>query len=306
MSSLLIIGTIIVSQQVNYIQNKNLGLNRENIVKVQLLGESDKYYKVFKEQVKQLAGVSSMSRAEQNPLEISNSTIGVEWEGKEPNTKPLFSQIGVGYDFISTMQIKLTEGRDFSPAFGTDTSGFILNETAVKKTGYTNPLGKPFTFWGTKGTIIGVVKDFHFNSMHQPINNLVLHLRENTNWGYALLRVEGNKTKDVLDGLEKIYKKINPKFPFVYDFADEEYKKTYKREALVQQLSNCFAGLAIIISCLGLLGLAMFAAEQRVREIGIRKVLGAGLGSLFTLLSRNFYCWCSLPFSLPVRLPGGP
>jgi putative ABC transport system permease protein len=288
LSSLLIIGTIIVSQQVSYIQNKNLGLNRENIVKVQLLGEPDKYYKVFKEQAKQLAGVSSISLAEQDPLEIGNSTIGVEWEGKEPNTKPLFSQMGVGYDFISTMQMKLVEGRDFSPAFGTDTAGFILNETAVKKTGYTNPLGKPFTFWGTKGTIIGVVKDFHFNSMHQPINNLVLHLRENTNWGYAVLRVEGNKTKEVLSGLENIFKKINPKFPFVYDFADEEYKKTYKREALVQQLSNCFAGLAIIISCLGLLGLAMFAAEQRVREIGIRKVLGAGLGSLFSLLSREF------------------
>ncbi|WP_127125718.1 ABC transporter permease [Pseudoflavitalea rhizosphaerae] len=288
LSSLLIIGTIIISQQVRYIQNKNLGYNRENIVKVALLGEPEKYYPLFKQQVGQLPGVSSITRAEQDPVLIGNSTIGVDWEGKEPNSKPLFTQIGVGYDFVKTMQMTMLEGRDFSKAYGTDTAGFILNETAVKKTGYTNPVGKPFTFWGTKGTIIGVVKDFHFNTMHEPINAMVMHLRENVNWGNALVRVEGSKTQSVLKSMEEINKQINPKFPFTYEFADEEFRKTYASETMIEKLSNCFAGLAIIISCLGLLGLAMFAAEQRVREIGIRKVLGAGLGNLFGLLSREF------------------
>lgn len=288
LSSLLIIGTIIVSQQVGYIQSKNLGFNRENIIKVSLLGEPQKYYELYKQQVSQIPGVTGVTKAEQDPMTIGNSTIGIDWEGKDPNTKPLFSQIGVGYDFTKTMQMKILEGRDFSKAYGTDTAGFILNETAVKRTGYTNPVGKPFTFWGTKGTIIGVVKDFHFNSMHEPIKALVLHLRENSDWGYAMVRVEGSKTKEVLSEMEAINKKINPKFPFIYDFADEDFKKTYARETMIRQLSNCFAGLAIVISCLGLLGLAMFAAEQRVREIGIRKVLGAGLGSLFSLLSKEF------------------
>lgn len=288
LSSLLIIGTIIVSQQVSYIQNKNLGLNRENVVNVSLLGEPDKYFKVFSEEVKNLPGVTAITRAEQDPMSIGNSTIGIDWEGKDPNSKPLFSQIGVSYDFISTMQMKMVAGRDFSRSFGTDTSAFILNETGAAKTGYKDPIGKPFTFWGRKGTIIGIVKDFHFNSMHEPINNLILHLQENSDRGYAIVRVQGSKTREVLGQMESINRKVNPKFPFIYNFADDEFRKTYARETMARQLSNCFAALAIIISCLGLLGLAMFAAEQRVREIGIRKVLGAGLGSLFTLLSREF------------------
>lgn len=288
LSSLLIIGTIIISQQVNYIQNKNLGFNRENIIKVSLLGEPQRYYDLYKQQISQIPGVTSVTRAEQDPMDIGSSTIGIDWEGKDPNAKPLFAQIGVGYDFTGTMQMKIVDGRDFSKAYGTDTSGFILNEMAVKRTGYTNPVGKPFTFWGRKGTIIGVVKDFHFSSMHQPINPLILHLRENTGWGFALVRVQGSQTKAALKQMEEINKKINPKFPFTYDFADDDFKKSFSRETMIGKLSNCFAGLAIIISCLGLLGLAMFAAEQRVREIGIRKVLGAGIGSLFTLLSREF------------------
>lgn len=288
LSSLLIIGTIIISQQVNFIQNKNLGFNRENIIKVRMLGQPQNYYEQFKQQVRQLPGVTAITRAEQDPAGINNSTIGIDWDGKEPNTKPLFHQMGIGYDFISTMQMTLKEGRDFSPAYGMDTASFILNESAIAKTGYTDPIGKSFTFWDRKGKIIGVVKDFHFNSMHDPINALVLHLREQTAWGYAVIRVEGSKTKSVIEAMENINKKINPKFPFIYDFADEEYRKTFARETLVQKLSNCFAALAIIISCLGLLGLAMFAAEQRVREIGIRKVLGAGIGNLFNILSREF------------------
>ncbi|MBO9634014.1 MAG: ABC transporter permease [Chitinophagaceae bacterium] len=288
LSSLLIIGTIIVSRQVDFIQNKNLGFNRENIVKVSLLGEPQRYYELFKQQVGQIPGVTAVTRAEQDPMLIGNSTIGIDWEGKDPNAKPLFSQVAVGYDFTRTMQMKMVDGRDFSKAYGTDTAGFILNETAVKRTGYTNPVGKPFTFWGIKGSIIGVVKDFHFNSMHQPITPLVLHLRENATSGYALVRVQADKTKSVLSEMEEINKKINPKFPFTYDFADEDFKKSFARETMIGKFSNCFAGLAIVISCLGLLGLAMFAAEQRVREIGIRKVLGAGIGSLFTLLSREF------------------
>jgi ABC-type antimicrobial peptide transport system permease subunit len=166
--------------------------------------------------------------------------------------------------------------------------GYILNETALKITSYKNPLGKPFTFWGKKGTIIGVLKDFHFNSVHTPINPLVLSLGENITWGEALIKTKAGQTKQALASLEKVCKELNPKFPFTYKFSDEEYQKLYASEQVVDQLSNWFSVLAIFISCLGLLGLVVFSAEQRTKEFGIRKVLGASPGILFSLLSREF------------------
>src|SRR4030095_9235415 len=163
-----------------------------------------------------------------------------------------------------------------------------LNATSLKITGYKNPLGKPFTFWGKKGTIIGVLKDFHFNSVHAPINPLVVSLGENIDWGEALVRTKAGQTKQALSSLEKVCKELNPKFPFTYKFSDEEYQNLYKNEQVVDQLSNYFSVLAIFISCLGLLGLVMFSAEQRTKEFGIRKVLGASPAILFSLLSREF------------------
>jgi len=158
----------------------------------------------------------------------------------------------------------------------------------LKMIGYKDPVGKPLTLWRKKGVIIGVVKDFHFNSLHEAINPLVLHLGENDDYGTALVRTEPGKTKDALASLEKICKNLNPKFPFTYNFSDEEYQKLYRDEQVVGQLSNYFACLAIFISCLGLLGLVIFTAQQRVREFGIRKVLGASPVILFNLLSKEF------------------
>jgi len=190
----------------------------------------------------------------------------------------------------------MAEGRDFSKDFATDSVGFILNETALKKVGYKEPLGKRLTFWGKRGTIIGIVKDFHFNSMHVPINPLVLRLGEKFSYGMAMVRTQPGKTKEALAGLEKLCKTLNPQFPFAYQFSDEEYQKLYKSEQMVEKLSNWFAFLAIFISCLGLLGLAMFTAEQRTKEFGIRKVLGASASSLFTLLSRDYIILVSIAF----------
>jgi ABC-type antimicrobial peptide transport system permease subunit len=186
------------------------------------------------------------------------------------------------------MHSQMVKGRDFSNDFATDSVGYIVNETALKIIGYKDPIGKPLTLWQKKGTIIGVVKDFHFSSLHTPINPLILRLGENDDYGTALVRTERGKTKEALAGLEKIYKELNPKFPFTYKFSDDEYQKLYSSEQVVGQLSNYFAFLAIFISCLGLLGLVIFTAEQRTREFGIRKVLGASTGSLFNLLSKEF------------------
>ena len=288
LSIILIIGTIVVSKQVNYIQTVNLGYDRENLLYIPLEGDLTPKYQLFKNQSLQMLGIKGISRITDNPTQITNGTGGVEWEGKDPTSDIEFAQSAVGYDFIKTMHLQLAQGRDFSKDFATDSAGYILNESALKRIGYKNPVGKPLTFWGKKGTIIGVLKDFHFNSLHAPINPLVLRLGENIEWGNALVRTEPGKTKEALASLEKVCKNLNPKFPFTYKFSDEEYQKLYKSEQVVSQLARYFAFLAIFISCLGLLGLVIFTAEQRTREIGIRKVLGATVPNVVGLLSKDF------------------
>jgi putative ABC transport system permease protein len=288
LSIILIIGTIVVSKQVNYIQTMNLGYDRENLLYIPLEGDLLTRYELFKNESLKTPGVKDVTRITDNPTQIDNGTGGVQWIGKDPNLDINFSQTAVGYDFIKTMHLQLAQGRDFSKDFATDSVGYIVNESALKIIGYKNPIGKPLTFWRKPGTIIGVLKDFHFNSLHEPIRPIVLRLGENIEYGQALIRIQAGKTKETLANLEKICKALNPKFPFTYKFSDEEYAKLYKSEQVVSKLANYFAFLAIFISCLGLLGLVMFTAEQRTKEFGIRKVLGASPVTLFNLLSKEF------------------
>ncbi|HYK44556.1 MAG TPA: ABC transporter permease [Parafilimonas sp.] len=288
LSIMLIIGTIVIRKQVDYVQSVNLGYDRENLIYVPLEGDLITKYELFKNEAVNMPGIQSMTRMTQNPTEINNGTGGVEWVGKDPNSGVEFTQAAVGYDFTKTMHAQMAQGRDFSKDFATDSVGYIVNEAALKIIRYKKPVGSPLTFWGSKGTIIGVIKDFHFNSLHEQINPLVLRLGENIEWGEALVRTQPGKTKQALASLEKVCKELNPQFPFTYKFSDQEYQNLYKSEQVVSQLSDYFAFLAIFISCLGLLGLVMFTAEQRTKEFGIRKVLGASAGTLFGLLSKEF------------------
>ncbi|HTQ65354.1 MAG TPA: ABC transporter permease [Puia sp.] len=288
LSITLIIGTIVIRKQVNYIQTMNLGYDRENLVYIPLEGDLITKYELFKNEALNIQGIKNVSRIGNNPTQIENGTGGVQWEGKDPNADIEFTQTPVGYDFVKTMHIQLLQGRDFSKDFPTDSVGYLINESAAKIIGFRSPVGRPLTFWRKPGKIIGVMKDFHFASVHTPINPLILHFGENDDWGQALVRIEPGKTKQALASLEKISKELNPKFPFTYKFSDEEYAKLYNSEQVVDKLANYFAFLAIFISCLGLLGLVMFTAEQRTKEFGIRKVLGASPFSLFNLLSKEF------------------
>ena len=288
LSTILIIGTIVVSKQVDYVQSENLGFERENLLYIPLEGELREKYSLFKEQALKIAGIQQITRISHTPTQIDNGTGGVEWVGKDPKTLPMFTWASVGYDFVKTLKLKIIEGRDFSKDFATDSVGYMVNEAALKKIGYTDPVGKPLTMWEKKGTIIGVLKDFHFNSLHEPINPLIVRYGEKETYGSALVRTGAGKTKEALSGLETLCKQLNPKFPFSYYFSDDEYQKFYKSEQIISKLARSFAFLAIFISCLGLLGLAMFTAEQRTKEIGIRKVLGASVTSLFTLMSKEF------------------
>ena len=288
LSVVLIIGTIVISKQVNYVQSINLGYDRENLIYVPLDGDLTSKYQIFKTEALKSPGIQSVTRMSQEPTNIQNGTGGVDWDGKDQNVNIEFTQASIGYDFTNTMKLKMASGRDYSRDFATDSVGYIINEAALKRIGYKDPIGKRLTFWGHKGTIVGVVKDFHFTSLHDPIRPFVIRLAEKESYGSALIRTQPGKTKEALASLETIWKQMNPNFQFTYSFSDEEYKKLYNNEQIISKLSNAFAFLAIFISCLGLLGLAMFTAEQRVKEIGIRKVLGASAGSLFALLSREF------------------
>ncbi|MEO6978585.1 MAG: ABC transporter permease [Mucilaginibacter sp.] len=288
LSVVLIIGTIIVSKQVNYIQSLNLGFDRDNLVYIPLEGNLVKSYNVFKTEALKMPGISSVTRSSAPPTNLVSSTINVQWDGKDPGNNVSFSDAAVGYDFVKTMKLKMAAGRDFSKDFATDTNGYIVNETAVKRMGYTDPIGKSLTIWGGKGKIIGVFKDFHAASLHDKIKPLILYPGEKADNGIALIRTQPGKTKQAIASLEKITRELNPGFQFTYSFSDDEYNKLYNSEQIVGKLSDAFAFLAIFISCLGLLGLAMFTAEQRVKEIGIRKVLGASVASLFTLMSSEF------------------
>lgn len=301
LSVVLVTGTIIVSRQMHYIQSKNLGYDRENLVYIPLEGDLLPKYDIFKNELAKMPGIQSVSRISQSPTDMHASTGGVEWTGKDPNVNIQFTQISVGYNFVNTMKLKVLEGRDFSKDYPTDSVGYIINEAALKRIGYKNPIGQPLTFWGKKGKIIGLLKDFHFNSMHEQINPIVIRVREKESYGSVLIRTQPGKTKEALASLQTLCKQINPAFPFTYYFSDEEYNKLYQSEQIVDKLSNVFSFLAIFISCLGLLGLAMFTAEQRVKEIGIRKVLGASVRSLFALLSSEFL-WLVL-ISLFIAVP---
>jgi putative ABC transport system permease protein len=304
LSIVLIIGTIVVSGQLNYIQSINLGYDRENLVYIPLDGDLAGKYKLFKESALQLPGVGGVSRLSQPPTNIENGTSGVDWDGKDRNNTVMFTQTAAGYDLIKTMNLTMLAGREYSPAFGTDSVGYMVNEEAARRIGYKDPIGKRLTFWDKKGTIVGVIRNFHFTSLHDPIQPLIIRFGEADSYGSALIRTKAGKMQEALKGLESLCRSLNPKFPFTYTFADEEYRKLYKSETVVHGLANCFAGLAIFISCLGLLGLAMFTAEQRTKEFGIRKVLGAKVSTLFNLLSRDFLVLVLVAFVVATPLAG--
>jgi predicted permease len=291
LSVILIMGMIVIFKQISYINNKNLGYNKENLLYMPLEGALGKNFETFKQELVRQPGIKSVTSAQSSPLEVGSSTMGVRWPGKDTTQLLLFNSNPITYDYIKTMGIQLVSGRDFSTDFGMDTMNYLINEAAAKKIGYKEPVGKELTMWGDKGTIVGVMKDYHTNSLHVAIDPLILRLFKkswNSYWGNIIIRTEAGKTKEAIASMEKTFKTFNPGFPFRYYFTDEELRNNYKSENTVSNLSKYFAFLAIFISCLGLFGLVMFTAEQRTKEIGIRKVLGASVSSIVQMLSKDF------------------
>jgi putative ABC transport system permease protein len=290
LSILLILAMLVVYRQIQYIQNKNLGFDRGNLLYINDAERGlAKNFGSFKETLEAEPGIGSVTVSQASPLEVGSSTMGVSWPGKDTTQELLFAVNPSGFDFVKTMGIRLLEGRDFSPAYGTDTTNYLINEAAAKKIGYKSPVGKELTMWGKKGRIIGLMKDFHIGSLHVAIEPLIVSLQpKDANWGAILIRTKAGQTSTAIANLEKIYKRYNPTLPFKYHFADQEFGNLYKSENVVSKLSGYFAFLAIFISSLGLFGLAAFTAEQRTKEIGVRKVLGASVANLVGMLSKDF------------------
>jgi ABC-type antimicrobial peptide transport system permease subunit len=232
--------------------------------------------------------VANASSTSHNFLGRNNNTSGLHWEGKNPEDLILFENVSVNYGMLETLGVELAQGRFYSEDFGSDTSKIIFNETAIRIMNLKEPIGQTIKLWDQYDLeIVGVVKDFHFQSLHDAVNPLFFILRPQNTWT-IMVRLEGGKEKETLESLNRFYKNYNPGFAFEYRFQDQEYAQQYASEQRVATLAGYFASMAIIISCLGLFGLAAFTAERRLKEIGIRKALGSSSTSIVFLLTSDF------------------
>lgn len=297
LSILLLIGALVVSKQTQYVQTVDLGYEKENLLYLQIEGELDAKYSVFKEELSKMPGIAMVDRSSEAPHTMDFAMADpFDWEGKEEGTSVFFKPTSVGYDFVDIMDLEVVQGRNFSRSFSTDSTAFLINETALREIGMKDPLGKWISAWNKKGHIVGILKDYHTHSLHEPIKPLIVDVKEDLYFGVILVRTELGKTNEAIESLDLVHKKLNPNYPLDFQFIDQEYGELYRTEQVITGLSNIFAGLAIVISCLGLMGLAMFSAEQRIKEIGIRKVLGASVRSIITLLSQDFLKLVTISF----------
>ena len=302
----LIIATIVITGQTNYVQKTHLGYDRDNLVYIRIEGALTKMknYLLFKERASHMPGIAMVDRATEAPHAMNFLVAdNINWEGKPKNASVGFKPASVGFDFVRLMKMQIVQGRDFSPLNATDSSdAFLVNEEAVREMGMKDPIGKWVSAWQKKGHIIGVLKDYHTQSLHEPIRPVMIDVKEYEDFGLIIARTQAGKTREALASLASVYKGINTNYAFDYQFVDEEYRRLYSSEQIISQLSVLFATLAILISSLGLLGLVMFAAEQRTKEIGIRKVLGASLRQIIVLFSKDFLGLIGIAFLIAAPL----
>ncbi|MGV8878067.1 MAG: ABC transporter permease [Sphingobacteriaceae bacterium] len=291
-SLVLIVSVMVIYKQMEYVQSKNLGYDKSNIIYFDKEGAVTKNSESFIAALKKLPDIINASAIQQNVVQSGlgngSSTYGISWPGKPNGTLIDFVVRAVDYDMIETLGIKFKEGRSFSKTFGSDSIGLIFNEAAIKVMGLKKPIGTPIKMWDQNMSIIGVVKDFHMTSLHQAIAPMVF-MYQPRNTSMIMAKLAPGREKETIARVESFYKKFNPGYVFEYKFLDDTYQTQYIAEQRVSILSRYFAGLAILISCLGLFGLAAFNAEVRTKEIGIRKVLGASVSNLMFLLSKDFF-----------------
>ncbi len=284
-SVVLIISTLIIGRQLKYIREKDPGYERTQVFSF-YLGNMRAHLDAVKVELKAEPAITSLSvTSEATLVDNGNTTGDTDWNGKDPNSMFIVSPLGVDESFISMMKMKLSSGTNFSGT-KSDSAHYLLNETAVKMMGIKNPVGKRFKLWETEGTIIGVLKDFNFTSLKEAIKPAVIYYKPT---GYRLyIKTTGKDAAKAIAATSKIWSQYNLGFPFEYSFLDEDYGKLYQSDQRTGTLFNIFSAIAILISCLGLFGLATYTAQIMTKEIGIRKVLGASVSSIVTLVSKDF------------------
>ncbi len=302
LSILLLVAVGVIYKQLEFVQSKNLGYTKDNVVVFEIEGQLMENMDTFLEQAKQIPVISNASYMQGKMTDFSNSSSGHTWPGQTEESKYLtFWHSHVGKDFIETLGIELKEGRTYSNELGNNESKVILNETAVKQMGLKNPIGTVINFRGPNREIIGVVKDFNIKSLYDEIKPMGLLCKKQ--WvNTMVVKIAAGFEKDAINQLTKLYGKFNPGIAFDFSFLDTEYQALYESEKQVATLSKYFTGLAVLISCLGLFGLATFTAERRRKEISIRKVLGQSAAQVTTMLTSEFakLVLISILISVPV------
>ena len=297
LSIALLIGTSVAYNQLRFLRYSKLGFNKENIVYVPIKENIGKRYDAFKAELLNDSNIQFVAAqyylfAEEGAFR----STGYNWEGRKEGQEVDIILNLVDYDFIPMLDLELVEGKNFAKEYSTDaTQAYILNEEAIKAMGIQDPVGKQFSYGKRKGTIIGVLKNAHFRSLHVEIEPHVFFflndVSEATQYGVVLIKINGNKTEEALAKIQGVWENINPISPFEFHFLDQKYDSLYRKEKKIGTILNAFTLFAIVISCLGLFGLASFLTERRTSEIGIRKVLGASESGIVFLLSKQFTKW---------------
>ena len=293
LSIIFIAGSLIISDQLGFMRNRDLGFNKEALIHFRSRGDLSRNYTAFKSDLLQLPGIKSLTRSSDLPTYTVHSTSGFGWEGMMPDDNILMHHYAVDEDFANTLEFTMAEGRFFSADRPADRKGYVVNEAAVRHMGMEDPIGKTIRLWRDPGPIIGIVKDFHFKSLHKEIEPLLLRVSPDRT-SYVLVRISTTGISGILKEIERIHRRHNPSYPFDFAFLDESLDSLYRADRRVGAVSSVFTGLAIFISCLGLFGLASFLIERRTREIGIRKILGADFIKIVGLLSSDFLKWVAV------------
>jgi putative ABC transport system permease protein len=287
-SVILIICTVIIYQQIQYGKEKDLGFKKDNLITTWLRGDMRTHFTAIKNDLIGTGVVENASISNSYVLGMGSNTSDFSWEGKAPDKKVLITIEGISAEYISTQGMQLSKGRSFYENLKADSNNVIINETLEKTIKNKNIIGSVINWGDRKCTVVGVVKDFVSNNVYKPADPLIMYANT-SNANLMSIRLKDNvNLATALSQVEKVIKANNPGYPFSYEFVDETFGRMFKAENLIAKLAGIFAALAIIISCLGLFGLASFTAEKRTKEIGIRKILGASVSGITELLSKDF------------------
>jgi hypothetical protein len=293
LSILIAVSATFMYLQLKFLQNKELGYNKDNLICIPMPETMKQKYYPLKLDLEKETLVQGVTASMWNPTSMGSNSGGASWDGKDPEKQVLIGTNGIDYDYLKTMKMELKSGRDFSKEFTSDmakdtTGNFLINEEVVKLMGIGDPVGKNFRFMGLKGTIVGVLKNFHFKGADQAIEPMAFALAPVTYLRCILVRLTPGKVPESLKAVEKAWKGIVPEYPLDYTFIDQDYDRLYRAQIRLTGLLKYFTILAVIIACLGLYGLSSYSAQRRTNEVGIRKVMGADSFTVMYTLSLEF------------------